>query len=85
MPRLDKSSIYVIDSNDIIPIKKETSRPLLSPDMERCYADHYLSHPHQPNEGCCKCCKCDECCKGVCDCDSDFFLCLCCLWLCIDK
>ena len=53
------------------------------PDMHQPYHSYEsLSDTKPDNKGICSCCE--ECCKGVCDCDHDFFLCLCCLWICID-
>ena len=81
MPRPYNPSIYSVDPVDIIPMKKDTSRPLLlSPsDMQRCAIDH--SPPHTEET----CCPCDNCCEGVCDCNHDTFLCCCCLWWLLDK
>ena len=73
--------VPVVDPGDIIPMKKDTRRPLLSPsDMQRCAIDHYHPHHHEKHS-----CSCDNCCEGVCDCNHDSFLCCCCLWYCIDK
>ena len=71
------------------------STQIVQPDIIRDSSDMNQPYMNQPNhayeslsdnpndQGVCSCCQ--ECCKGVCDCDHDFFLCLCCLWICIDK